>query len=442
MERISINFTNSLIDEYKLNEVLKNLELEINNMNQARNKKYEDDRASINLLDDSENISNIKNLTKEKKKLNPEYIVVIGIGGSNLGTIAVQEAILGKLYNQLEPKIKVLYVDTVDEDLISDIIKIVEPCLESGNNIIINGVSKSGGTLETISNFEIFIDLIKKYKKDYEKYVVITTDKNSNFWKYAIQNNFSVLEIPKKVGGRFSVFSAVGLFPLGLLGINIDDLLIGARYMRDQCICKNAEENPAAISASLIYIYREKNYNIHDLFLFSKDLESIGKWYRQLMGESIGKEFDISQKQVFVGVTPTYSIGSIDLHSMAQLYLGGPYDKFTTFVFIKKNRNKVFVPDHKEFSNLVDNIQNIQLHNIMYAIYEGVKIAYEKSKRPFIEINLPDKSEKSIGQFLQLKMIEMMYIGYLLNVNPFNQPNVESYKIETKKILDKTQKLA
>ena len=425
MERISINFTNSLIDEYKLNEVLKNLELEINNMNQARNKKYEDDRASINLLDDSENISNIKNLTKEKKKLNPEYIVVIGIGGSNLGTIAVQEAILGKLYNQLEPKIKVLYVDTVDEDLISDIIKIVEPCLESGNNIIINGVSKSGGTLETISNFEIFIDLIKKYKKDYEKYVVITTDKNSNFWKYAIQNNFSVLEIPKKVGGRFSVFSAVGLFPLGLLGINIDDLLIGARYMRDQCICKNAEENPAAISASLIYIYREKNYNIHDLFLFSKDLESIGKWYRQLMGESIGKEFDISQKQVFVGVTPTYSIGSIDLHSMAQLYLGGPYDKFTTFVFIKKNRNKVFVPDHKEFSNLVDNIQNIQLHNIMYAIYEGVKIAYEKSKRPFIEINLPDKSEKSIGQFLQLKMIEMMYIGYLLNVNPFNQPKHE-----------------
>lgn len=436
MKRITFDYKNSLISEKELKKTLQKLNQEIERMNAARKKAYDDDRASINLPGDLATLSRVKMLIEEKKKLNPKYLIVVGIGGSNLGTIAAQEAILGRQYNQLKPKIKVLYADTVDSDLIQNIISIVEPELQKGENILINGISKSGGTTETIANFEVLIDLLKKYKKDYEKYVVVTTDENSKFWSLAKEKGFSLLKIPKKVGGRYSVFSPVGLFPLGLLGIDIEELLKGAKLIRDQCLNIDSWKNPAALSASLIYLHAKQKKNIHDLFLFSTDLESIGKWYRQLMGESIGKEYNIEYKQVFNGITPTVSIGSTDLHSMAQLYLGGPYDKFTSFVSIEKNNSSIILPNYQKYSRLVKGMQGIKMSKIMNAIYVGVKTAFRKGKRPFIEIVLPDKSPSSIGQLLQLKMMEMMYLGFLLKVNSFDQPNVESYKIETRKILE------
>ncbi len=436
MNPIFFSYDNSLILSEKLAHTAERLLEEIKCMNNAVTLQYEDDRASINLPDDKQALEKIKMLVEEKKKLKPSYLIVVGIGGSNLGTMAVQEAILGKLYNQLNPNIKVLYADTVDSDLIDDIIKIIEPTLKKGENVIINGVSKSGGTTETIANFEILVELLKKYKKDYEKYVVITSDKNSKFWDFSLENRFDVLEIPKKVGGRYSVFSPVGLFPLGLIGIKIDQLLKGAHHMKSKCLSDNLLENPAAVSATLIYLHRKKGKNIHDLFLFGNDLESVGKWYRQLMGESIGKEFNKGKKRVFEGITPTVSIGSVDLHSMAQMYLGGPYDKFTTFINVKQNNSDMIVPDISEYSKLVEVIQGRRLKELMDAIMEGVKTAFKKGKRPFTEIILQDKSEYSIGQLLQFKMMEMMYLGFLLEVNPFDQPNVENYKVETGKILE------
>lgn len=426
-----INFShkNSLINKSKLNSTLKKLDPELNRLNKALKTEYEDDRASINLPIDKSMLKNIKaNINKFK---NADYLIVAGIGGSNLGTIAIQEAVLGQLYNQFNPKTKVLYADTVDPDLISSIICIVEPELKKGKKVILNGVSKSGGTTETIANFEILANVIKKYHKDYEKYIVVTTDKDSKFYNLAKQKNFTTLEIPKKVGGRFSVFSPVGLFPLGLLGINLDKLLKGAQKARKEQIKK---DSPATISAAIKFLHKTK-HPINDLFIFSKDLESVGKWYRQLMGESIAKEKNLQNKKVFTGLTPTVSIGSTDLHSMAQLYLGGPYDKYTTFISTKNNRGKESVPNIKAYNKLVPNIQNKFLKDIMSAILKGTQTAYKKGKRPYSEIILKNKSEESIGELLQFFMIEMMFLGHLMNVNTFDQPNVENYKIETKKLL-------
>ena len=154
------------------------------------------------------------------------------------------------------------------------------------------------------------------------------------------------------------------------------------------------------------------------------------------MGESIGKEFDVNQKRVFEGITPTVSIGSTDLHSMAQLYLGGPADKFTTFVRMARNRAVVTIPNLPEYASLVKGVQAKSLSEVMDAILTGVQRAFQKGKRPFVEIILPDKSASSIGQFLQMKEMEMMYLGHMLGVNPFDQPNVESYKRETRMILE------
>jgi glucose-6-phosphate isomerase len=121
---------------------------------------------------------------------------------------------------------------------------------------------------------------------------------------------------------------------------------------------------------------------------------------------------------------------------MAQLYLGGPHDKFTTFIRIDQPNKTMMLPDYPEYDALVHNIQNISLHQIMDAILQGVQNAFIKGNRPFMQIRLPDKSATSMGQLLQFKEMEMMYLGSLLHVNPFDQPNVESYKIETKKILE------
>ena len=437
MEPLIFLYNNSLIPYEELKNTEEKLKKEIYSLKKAAHLQYEDERASINLTDDRYTLKKTKILINEKKKLKPSYLIIIGIGGSNLGTLAVQEAILGKLYNQKNPEIKVLYADTVDSDFITDIIKIIEPILKNGENILINCVSKSGGTIETIANFRILIQILKKYKRDYEKYIIITSDKNSKLWNLGLEKGFDLLEIPKKVGGRYSVFSNVSLFPLGLLGVNIDQLLKGAYDMKKRCLDINLLNNPAAIGATLLFLHNKKGKNIHDLFLVGNNLESIGKWYRQLMGESIGKEFDRDKKRVLEGITPTVSLISVDLHSMAQIYLGGPYDKFTTFVNMKKNNSKIFIPNVNEYSNLVDVIKGKDLKQIMDAIFIGLKTSFKNLKRPFTEIILSDKSEYSIGQLLQLKMIEIMYLGFLLNVNPFDQPNVEDYKIETRKILKK-----
>ena len=156
------------------------------------------------------------------------------------------------------------------------------------------------------------------------------------------------------------------------------------------------------------------------------------------MGESIGKEYNRNGVRIHNGITPTVSIGSTDLHSMAQLYLGGPYDKFTTFVRVEHPTSTVMIPTLPEYESLVRGIQGRSLHEIMLAILEGVQSAFRKDARPFVEVTLPDKTPGSIGQFMQFKMMEMMFLGTLCGVNAFDQPSVEAYKQETRLILEKT----
>jgi len=435
MENLKLLYEDSLIPKEDILKTAEKIRPEIERMRGVVSKGYDDERASINLPDDEEMLKTVKRTVREKLALELEYLIVIGIGGSNLGTVAVQEAVLGKLYNLTGPPIKVLYADTVDSCLINSIMKIIKPSLKSEGNLLIDVISKSGTTTETVANFRILLNLLRKYKRRYKDYVVVTCDRDSMLWRLAVKEGFTTLGIPRKVGGRYSVFSPVGLFPLGLLGIQIDNLLNGAKQMRDECIDVDLERNPAAITASIQFLHYKNGKNIVDYFLFSSDLESLGKWCRQLIAESLGKEFDGSGRRVNLGITPTVSVGSTDLHSVAQLYLGGPYDKFTIFISVKDRRPRVHVPPADEYSRLVPGIDGKSLEDILDAIFEGTKEAFRKDKRPFIEISLPDKSERSIGQFMQLEMIKTMYLGHLLNVNPFDQPDVEKYKRETRRIL-------
>ncbi len=436
MKQIHFDYAQScLVNKETLDQQQEKLQDEIEHISQARTYGYDNDYASVNLPYDEKLIATIQATVKETKRHQPTTLVAIGIGGSNLGTIAVLEALRGKFYNE-HHEVKVYFVDTVDTDNVDDIAQFVERELETGNNIIINVISKSGTTTETIANFEIFLEILKSHRPyNYHDFVVATTDEGSALWQLAEHQEFIRLAIPKNVGGRYSVFSAVGLFPLCFLDIDIEDLCAGAQSGFLLSTHEKLSNNPAAMSAALIDTQYKHGNIIHDTFLFSVALGSVGAWYRQLSAESVGKAHSRNGELINTGVLPTVSIGSTDLHSVAQLYLAGPYNRFTTFVFIGNSTTDLYLPEFPEYESLVPHIQDKPLTSIMDAILEGTKRAYHNDNRPFVSCMIPEKSAYYIGQFMQIKMIEIMYLGYLLNVNPFDQPQVEDYKKETKLIL-------
>jgi glucose-6-phosphate isomerase len=350
--------------------------------------------------------------------------------------MAVHEMIYGRRYNELNSAMRVYYVDTVDSDALYDMLELVQHELKQGREVVINAISKSGTTTETIVNFELFYDLLKKYRPfDYHASMVITTDEGSKLWQFGTQEGITCLAVPQHVGGRYSVFSAVGLFPLGLIGVDIDALCAGAQDSVTRCTSMTMQENYAVQRAAVLYAHYQQGKMIHDSFMFAVDAESLGKWYRQLMGESIGKADDREGKQVRIGITPTVSIGSTDLHSVGQLYLGGPRDKVTTFVAIEQPKHTVIVPEYASFDKLVAKIQGKSVVSILNAILYGVRAAYIRAGLPFMTITMPEKHARYIGQLMQMQMLEIMYLGYMFNIDPFDQPQVELYKTETRKIL-------
>lgn len=393
---------------------------------------YSTPESAVDLCLDATLHKKIHALIRKIRASKPALLIVIGIGGSNLGMMAIEQLVHGKLHNENTRTIKVLYADTVDSDELAEIKSVMQKTLEKKQTVIINAISKSGTTTETIANFEVLLDVIKKHDKRYREHVIITADEGTPLYTLAQQEAFHVLTIPRAIGGRYSVLTAAGLFPLELAGISIDQLLAGARAMRTRCLKK--ENNPAITSAAMRYWQAVHAKPIQDLFLFGNDFKSLGKWHRQLFAESLGKGCD-KEGKLCIGITPTYSIGSTDMHSIAQLYLGGPFDKFTTFVRVQKNRNDIKTPNYPAFDALVPHIQSTSLQTIMNAIYKGVTETFRERKRPFTEITLPDKSPYVIGQFIQFEMMEVVYLAELLNVNPFDQPDIESYKKKTKEIL-------
>lgn len=395
---------------------------------------YDADESSVNLPSDETLLENVYRVVDEKVSDELLYHIVVGIGGSNLGTKAVYDALHG-YGDVLEPghMPKLIFAETTDPEWLQKAVALVKDAV-SPDEILISVISKSGGTTETMANFEIIAGALKRKFNEYHERIVAITDEGSQLWQAAEEQQITTLAIPKKVGGRYSVFSAVGLFPLVTAGIDVEELRAGAMDMRDHSLSETGENTPARSAEVLAYYYADGRV-INDNFMFHSELESLGKWYRQLMGESIGKKESLDGEILHAGITPTVSLGSTDLHSVGQLYLGGPKDKFTTFVYADETVN-ISVPDDRIFPDVNPMVTGRSAKEIMEAIFTGVKIAYSKADLPYAEVVLERLDERSLGAYLQFKMMEMMYLGQLLNVNSFDQPSVESYKIETKRILD------
>ena len=420
LNNIAFDWSETTNTQKEQTSTINQLEEEIDKLKEAKKQEYDTPYASINLVDDKDQVKKVKALVKKYSDINT--LIVVGIGGSNLGAKAVYEATKGLLANEKEKK-RVYWADTTSPQNIQDIISLTKK-----EKTLINVISKSGTTTESIANLGVLQEALPKTE------LVVTTDQESKLFTHAYEKGYDILTIPQRVGGRYSALSAVGLFPLAFLGVKIDDLVKGALDAQESCL-KQGLTNPAARSAATHYLHYKRGRVITNLFLFSPQLESLGKWYRQLTAESLGKEHNLKGSVVNHGLTPIVSIGSTDLHSMAQLYLGGPDDTLTTFVTIKEDNN-TRTPSNKELDKLVPNIKGKKLSAIMQAIVGGVLQAYKNKKRPYIHVTLKEHAEYDIGQFLQIKMIETMLLASLLQLDPFDQPAVEEYKKETKRLLE------
>lgn len=424
---MKFQYTNtSLLSHEEITSTIQKLTPYVERLNTLANENsYDSDEASMNLPFDKTLLSKVVELANKKQTKNLKYMLIIGIGGSNLGTKAFYDAFFG-FYDVLQPSRfpKIIFLDTQDEEVLAKTIELIQT-LKNKDEILVNAISKSGGTTETSANVEVIYKALHDKFGEINDRFVITTDNASAMQRVAEEKRIDFLTMPKKVGGRFSVFSAVGMFPFAMLGFNIHQIVKNAQEMRNKCIEQNMQ-NPALLSAAILYLHYKNGKNINDNFIFLPQLESLGKWYRQLMGESIGKDGE--------GITPTVSIGSTDLHSVGQLYLGGQKDKITTFIYAENSKYNTTVPAEQYF-NLVEVINGKSIYTIMNAIVSGTKVAYTKQGLPFMEIVLNSVTEAEIASFMQFKMMEMMYLGKLIGVNTFDQPHVELYKIETKKIL-------
>lgn len=415
--------------EKKLSDYIKHLHDVVKDGN------YNHDESSINCCTDSHAISEIVKLKNTIVTQDLQYIFVVGIGGSNLGTKAIYDALYGQSdIVGVNSKRKIIFLDTNNPAMHVEIKKLISE-IKTTQQFIVNIISRSGGTTEVIANAEFLLQELRKKFVSCNNRVVVTSLPGSPLWESAEKNKFHLLE-HKKVGGRYSVMSSVGLFPLACLGANIKKFTQGAQDIRAVCIDNKIQKNYAMQSAAILYENYKKGKVVNDNFIFDSQLESLGKWYRQLMGESIGKEKDKQGKKVYTGITPTVSIGSTDLHSVGQLYLGGPKDKTTTFITVGKRPN-IKIGTKRIFKNVIPELKGTSMDTIMNAIAQGTQIAYQKQKLPFMHVEIDKVHEYELGQFMQFKMIEMMLLGYLLNVHTFDQPHVELYKVETKKILNK-----
>lgn len=402
---------------------------ELENLSHEKVKLYNTRYAFLHLPYDSDLRDRIHRVVKAMMMLRPTMLIVIGIGGSNLGTMAIIQALYGTSYNEYMGRIKVYFADTVDPDELANLCAVVAEELESGGVVILNIVSKSGTTTETVVNSELFIALLYKYKREaYHNYIVVTTDRDSPLWKLALMSQFTCITVPAFVGGRYSVLSAAGLFPLALIGVDIDALHEGARTIEHTA-------KPVTTMAALLSLHAKHGMTIHNMFLFSVRLETVGKWYRQLMAESVGKMAYNSDEEQCSSMIPTVSIGSIDLHSVVQIYLAGLPTVFTTFVSVGSYQRDLSILSEQATESLVPDIRGKKISVIMESLYKGTLAAYRVNSRPYVSIVLPEKSPYYIGQFLQARMLEIVYLAYLLGVDPFDQPEVELYKKETRKIL-------
>jgi len=357
-----------------------------------------------------------------------ENVVVLGIGGSALGTIAVRSALLDPFWNELDsaerdffPRLYVL--DNIDPYTVGAFLRRIDL-----RRTLFNVVSKSGGTAETMSQYMIVRQMLEAELGDgFRRHLLFTTDpENGVLRKLAREEGIAALPIPQNVGGRFSVLSAVGLLPAALVGVPIRELLDGAREMEDRCRTDELAKNPAGLFAVLQWLAdTEEHAPIHVMMPYSDRLRDMADWFRQLWAESLGKQKSRSGEDIFVGPTPVKSLGATDQHSQVQLYMEGPFDKTVCFLAERSPQEDLAIPPLHADVNELGYLGRHSLGELLRTEMEASAAALAQRGRMNMTLEVERVDARSIGALFQLLQIATVYAGALYDVDPLDQPGVE-----------------
>lgn len=368
-----------------------------------------------------------------------KYFVVLGIGGSALGPIMAFNALCHLHYNELAPskrKGPKFYVeDNVDPVRMAALLDVIEP-----EKTCFNVISKSGATSETMTQYLIISDILKKRGVNIAENMIFTTDAaRGNLIKIdeTFGGNIKKYVLPDGVGGRFSELCPVGLLPAAVLGIDIKGMLAGAAYMDSLCSKPSVAKNPALACAVLQYIAMNDGKNIHVLMPYSDNLKYIADWYCQLWAESLGKAVNYDGAVVNAGSTPVKSLGVTDQHSQVQLYTEGPFDKVVTFISVGQYATEMPIPHGCEDIPDVGFLGGHTMQELIQAENKATAYALMTAGRMNYTIHMPAVNAFTLGQLIYLFEMQTAYAGALLNINTYNQPGVENGKKATFALLGK-----
>ena len=371
------------------------------------------------------NLKVLKKVSKELLKF--DNILFLGTGGSSLGgkTLAsMKKEFVLKIKNP-----KIFFIENIDEQPINDLLKTINL---SKTAVVV--ISKSGETLETLAQYYLILNEMKKNKISVEgKYYILTENKNSTLKQIQENEKFYFIEHDKNIGGRYSVFSIVGLLPAKLSGVNVEILCDEAITFLDSIFSKkNNIFDDLFKPVFSQFLLMKEGFNINVFMPYIDSFHNLSYWLRQLWAESVGKNGN--------GTTLVNALGTVDQHSQLQLYLDGPRDKFFTIIGnlkTEKNYNYLNCPISKNYN--FDILDGKSLDQLMNAEIQATIRIIKKNKLPLRTLYINDLHERTIAQLIIFFFIETIVFCYLEKVNPFDQPAVEEGKVLTKKLLKDEQ---
>ncbi len=359
----------------------------------------------------------------EKIKNDSEILLVIGIGGSYLGARAAIEFLRHGFYNEVSKEVRktpeIYYVgNNISSSYIKGLLDVV-----GDRDFSVNIISKSGTTTEPAIAFRIFKKkLVEKYgKEEAAKRIYATTDvARGALKKVATEEGYESFVVPDDVGGRFSVLTAVGLLPIAVSGADIDELMKGAASMRERCLTASYEENDALQYAAVRNILLKKGKSVEIMANYEPSFHYISEWWKQLYGESEGKD----QKGIFPAAVDL----TTDLHSMGQYIQDGQRMLFETVIDLEKSSDEIILEEEAVDLDGLNYLTGKSVEFVNQCAMKGTILAHTDGSVPNLRIMIPERNEFYLGEFFYFFEFACGVSGYMLGVNPFNQPGVESYK--------------
>jgi len=378
-----------------------------------------------------DHLSGINALVKERKG-KFENMVVLGIGGSALGNIALQSALNPPTWNLMPDKQRggprLFVIDNVDPANFRAVMDVCPP-----KKTLYNVVSKSGETAETAAQFMIVRDMLAREvgKKAADHVVAVTDPEKGTMRTICNESGYATLPVPEGVGGRFSSLSPVGLFSAAMCGIDIEGLLDGAAVMDKRCSNPELGSNPAAMLATLLCeLAARKGKPNHVMMPYANGLYLMADWFRQLWAESLGKKHSVDGDTVYAGFTPIKALGATDQHSQVQLYREGPNDKVFALLEVDDFGQDQQIPAGLGVENLAY-LEGKSMTALLNAEKRATEYALVESQRPNLTIKFPTIDAVHVGEFIALWQIATAYAGHMLGVDAYDQPAVETGKKAT-----------